>query len=445
MSSRTAVGSSVLPLLIVFAVSGCGAGSAAGGSATGDAGGSGGSGGAAGGSAGGGVATGGAASGGSSGTSGSGGAASGGTGSGGGPTGGGTGGVDAGVSGAGGQSSGGNAGTDAGNGGVSGVGVDGGTGAAGTTGDIDASAGGSGNASGSGGASGSAQEAGTGSGGTGSGGTGTGGAPGTGGSTAVGPGSDGGADATTCSSGNAVLFAAAGSDVYLPNIDATPSSGFTWEFWFDGAQLPTTSSVDITKGATMLIAADQPHYCEDIYVGFGTEFTAANELAFNVDGSGLCAARDTAAIHYAPAGGFYTGRWYFVAVSHDYTAQESRLYLDGALVASKSSSVAAIPYVLPVSVGRWTDRGVNTYNQFYGAIDELRIYGRVLSPAEISGDYANGAGRYGTSSESGLVAGYHFDEGSGQVAADFGTSGDSGALEGGASWGTGLVCGPSTR
>ena len=137
---------------------------------------------------------------------------------------------------------------------------------------------------------------------------------------------DGGDAAAACSPGGAVAFPVSGADVYLPGVDATRSSGFTWEFWFNASQLPSTSSVDIRAGATMLISADQPHGCEDIYLGLGTEFTPANALAFNVDGSGLCSARDTSAINYVPPAGFETQHWYFVAASHDYAGQVTDLY-----------------------------------------------------------------------------------------------------------------------
>lgn len=45
------------------------------------------------------------------------------------------------------------------------------------------------------------------------------------------------------------------------------------------------------------------------------------------------------------------------------------------------------------------------------AVDELRIYkGRGLTQGEVNTNYASDAGKYGTIPDTGLVAGYHFDD-----------------------------------
>jgi len=63
-----------------------------------------------------------------------------------------------------------------------------------------------------------------------------------------------------------------------------------------------------------------------------------------------------------------------------------------------------------------------------GALDELHIYNRVLSPGEIGELYDAGKGRYCPAAGGGLVAGYHFDEGSGPSASDFSGFGNTGTL-----------------
>jgi hypothetical protein len=233
-------------------------------------------------------------------------------------------------------------------------------------------------------------------------------------------------------SGHAVSFAAFGDDVFLQGPSATAASGFTWDFWFEASELPTSSVSDLHAGATLMVAADaQP--CEDIYVGFGSESSPANRLAFNVDGAGGCDARDASPIDFAPAEGFVAHRWYFVAVSHDYASGESRLYLDGMLVATKIATVAPIARTLPVTLGRWWDRNQFAYNEFVGAIDELHVYARVLSDAEVASDHA-------CALAGGAVAVYHFDEGTGSSATDS-TNDGHGVLEHGAAWVPGVACG----
>jgi len=250
---------------------------------------------------------------------------------------------------------------------------------------------------------------------------------------------DEGADGSDC--GHAVAFAKFGDDVYLPGVNGVPATGFTWDFWFKPATLPTSSAADLSTGATLVVAADGVG-CEDIYVGFGTVQTPANELAFNVDSLGECGARDTSPIHYTPSSGFVLGKWYFIAVSHDYGTGYSRLYVDGALVASKTASDTPIPRILPVTVGRWYDRAQTAYNEFDGAIDELHIYGRVLGDSEITSEYGSGSGSYGSPTDTGLVAGYHFDEGTGAAASDYAVGGAAGILESSARWEAGFVCKP---
>jgi hypothetical protein len=235
-------------------------------------------------------------------------------------------------------------------------------------------------------------------------------------------------------SGHAVSFADFGDDVFLSGLNATPASGFTWDFWFQAAKLPTSSAIDLHAGATMMVGADDQG-CEDVYVGFGSEFTPANRLAFNLDGPAGCSDRDTSPIDFAPPEGFVANRWYFVAASHDYATGQSRLYLDGVLVASKIAPIAPIPRALPITIGRWWDR-IDTqyaYNQFVGAIDELHVFARALSDAEIASEHA-------CARVDDAIAGYHFDEGSGASAADF-EGGHQASLEHDATWMPGGECG----
>jgi hypothetical protein len=246
-------------------------------------------------------------------------------------------------------------------------------------------------------------------------------------------------DGAACACGHAVSFSTFGEDVYLPGVNAVPSTGFTWDYWFNATTLPTSPAVNIAAGATQLIAADGVA-CEDIHIGFGTSYAPANQLEFNLDGYGGCAARDTTPISYTPPGGWMSHTWYFVTVSHDYGTGISQLYVDGALVASKTAAVLPIPRVLPVTVGRWTDRAVTHYNEFYGTVDEVHIYGRVLSATEVSTEYGAGTGRYGSPTDVGLIAGYHFDDGAGTTAANFAPSGAAGMLEASPAWVPGFVC-----
>jgi len=204
-----------------------------------------------------------------------------------------------------------------------------------------------------------------------------------------------------------------------------PATGFTWEAWFKGASLPTdatsTEIDEALKGQMLLVVADGLP-CVDVSLGFGGTSRAPAELAFTVDGPDGCGTRDRAPVHYRPTGGFQNLRWYHVAAVRDYTAHRVGLYVDGVLVDSKADRTAPIAGAgFSASIGRWTDGGYDA-SHFVGAIDEVRVYGRPLSAAEISRHFNAGAGQAGTPGEAGLVAGWHLDETAGTAARDYGAA-----------------------
>jgi len=93
-----------------------------------------------------------------------------------------------------------------------------------------------------------------------------------------------------------------------------------------------------------------------------------------------------------------------------YNGSDHKLYVNGALVASDSHNIPNGPNSHPVIIGRYS--GSTNYG-FNGSIDELKIWGRELSAAEISTYYSSD-----TIAQTDLVAYYSMNEGSGAVAAD---------------------------
>lgn len=202
-----------------------------------------------------------------------------------------------------------------------------------------------------------------------------------------------------------------------------PESGFTWEAWFQGSNLPTDTTpgnMDASHAGQMLFVVADGQGCVDVNLGLGGTYRAPAELSLVVDGPGGCGARDTTPVHYLPPGGFENGRSYHVAGVRDYEAKCVGLYLDGVLVASKTSELDPIQAAgFAASIGRWTDGGYDRAH-FEGVIDEVLVYGRPLSAAEISRHFNGGLGRTTPASDPGLVAGWHLDETTGSIAADFG-------------------------
>src|SRR5450432_624055 len=127
-------------------------------------------------------------------------------------------------------------------------------------------------------------------------------------------------------------------------------------------------------------------------------------------------------IGYVPAGGFQNGHWYHVVAVRSVAGNCVGLYVDGVSVASKTTSAGPIiRSTLAATIGRWTD-GTHEWGHVQGLIDEARVYDRPLSAAEVRDHYNGGLGRYGAPSDSGLIAGWHFDESTGTTATDYGPS-----------------------
>jgi hypothetical protein len=70
---------------------------------------------------------------------------------------------------------------------------------------------------------------------------------------------------------------------------------------------------------------------------------------------------------------------------------------------------------------------------FQGQLDEVRVYNRILSRAEITTHYNSGQGSSGTA-DNGLVAAWHFDEGRGTTAADYAGRNYVAVLRNGLAW-----------
>jgi len=123
------------------------------------------------------------------------------------------------------------------------------------------------------------------------------------------------------------------------------------------------------------------------------------------------------------------GSWMHVVATYD--GSRMRLYLNGGQIGSRSESGTVSTSGASVWIGG--NPPSSTARPFDGLIDEVRIYDRALSSAEIQGNYNSGQGRYG-GPEAGLAAGYHFDEGSGTTASDYSGNGRTGTLRNGATW-----------
>ena len=199
-----------------------------------------------------------------------------------------------------------------------------------------------------------------------------------------------------------------------PNKQYYSSSGFTWETWFNSSYYDNNNNS--INPRNKLISALTIFPCEDIVLGFGWSVGAAkNQLCFVVDGpesSVLCNNRDKTPCVYKPSAGFVPNTWYHVAAVRDYTNNQSKLYVNGILVDTKTNNKAPITSDLDVFLSGvvipFVDSG------FAGKMDEIRIWNTTRTAAEIQANYNQCL----SGNEAGLVAYYKANEKNGLTLKD---------------------------
>lgn len=116
-----------------------------------------------------------------------------------------------------------------------------------------------------------------------------------------------------------------------------------------------------------------------------------------------------------------TGSWVHYAASYD--SGQFQLYIDGVPAGSSMHSSPG-PSSLVESVVLGTFPVTGSGLQFFGAMDEVRIWNVVRTPAEIQASFMSTL----TGNEPGLVGYYQFDEAAGQDILDSSTAGNNGTL-----------------
>lgn len=155
------------------------------------------------------------------------------------------------------------------------------------------------------------------------------------------------------------------------------NSGHTWSMWIKPLSVPTGLSNAI--GQTLFVVADQTP-CEDVYLGFGSEYSPQNRMAFVVDGQGLCGERDRTPVNSVK--NILNGQWYYITAVMDYQNKLQELYINGVLESSKISTAVPLSGDRVITLGKWFDGGMMK-SYFKGAIDDVRIYNYALSESEV--------------------------------------------------------------
>ena len=146
---------------------------------------------------------------------------------------------------------------------------------------------------------------------------------------------------------------------------------------------------------------------------------------------------------------FNLNTWYHIVAVQNFSAgapSDVQFYVDGTLVGTYADTTLYLPsYGHDASIG-WV--GGDADSNFQGNIDELLVFDRALTQNDVDTLFNDNSGYYGSTTSgpcaSGLVAGYHFDEGSGSTVQDFSGNGNDGTIEGNLTWGSGKVMSPQT-
>ena len=166
----------------------------------------------------------------------------------------------------------------------------------------------------------------------------------------------------TSDANSSVSFDGVNDEVIVPSAaDLQFGTSFTLEAWIRPNALPASGAF-----ASVLTKAES----------YSLQFNGPR-LEFTVMQSG---ARKRL---QAPAGAVATGQTYHVVATYDGTTQ--RLYLNGAQVASAALTGAATATTNTLRMGSWSA------NEFLsGRIDEVAVYGKVLSSAQVQAHYSAG-------------------------------------------------------
>ncbi|MDJ0709612.1 MAG: DNRLRE domain-containing protein [Woeseiaceae bacterium] len=169
--------------------------------------------------------------------------------------------------------------------------------------------------------------------------------------------------------------------VDVGNMDVS-GSGLTMTAWFNATTLSDDGRL-ISK-ATGTNASDAIWQLSLVSAG------AQYRIRMRISASGATTTMADSSVDLEP------GRWYLAAATYDNAGGQMKLYLDGVEVASGSHSAGGTldtDSAVPV----WIGANGTLARFFHGRIDDVRVYDRPLSAAEISDLFAMGNGGGGGS------------------------------------------------
>jgi hypothetical protein len=157
---------------------------------------------------------------------------------------------------------------------------------------------------------------------------------------------------------------------------------YTVAGWIYMPALPASGSADVLVAKQSTVNAEN----YDLMVDNGSFGSSVPTFLTEFTNSG---GSSCGGLTYVPAGGILANTWYHMAFTLDGALNEA-LYVNGALVASGTASCPpdTTLHGIPLEIG--SDNNATNANA-QGTIDDVRVYNRVLSAAEISSLYNTGS------------------------------------------------------
>ena len=125
------------------------------------------------------------------------------------------------------------------------------------------------------------------------------------------------------------------------------------------------------------------------------------------------------------------GQWYHIAAVYHFASHSADFYVDGLLV--NSDSTGSNTSMTPNS-GTNSKIAEHFDDEVEGVLDDVRVYSRALTAGDVKQLYQSGQVLQKPANNLGLVGYWSFNEGTSTVATDFSGRGNTGTLNGNATW-----------
>lgn len=204
-----------------------------------------------------------------------------------------------------------------------------------------------------------------------------------------------------------------------PANKALAFNGSQWVTIADSTSLHTT---DLTIGVWAKFTASSGFeciVCKPYGTGTGDSFALWYQNGALDAGVNPTSPSDAISQSFTPT----LNQWYQLTFTYDHTTSTQKLYVDGTLLGSSTTTSAPVYDTHPAIIGGDTNGG-SPGGFFVGEIDEVKLWDSVRDLTEVGVDLHSCT----PGSFTGLRAYWALDEGTGQTTTDLSNNGNAGAL-----------------